>query len=83
MTKSASQWIMAEIFSFTCRIFEHKQIEASDRRPLPDAYLKKFFDIKISGNNSTDNYNDNYNKKLSLVCTKIVDSVDIPLWLAT
>ena len=70
---------MDEIFSFTCRIFEHKQIEASDRRPLLDAYLKKFFDIKINGNNSTDNYNDNSNKKLSLVCTKIVDSVEIPL----
>ena len=74
---------MAEIFSFTCRIFEHEQIEASDRHPLLDAYLKKFFDIKINGNNSTNNYNDNNNKKLLLVCTKIVDSVEIPLWLAT
>ena len=70
---------MAEIFSFTCRIFEHEQIETSDRRPLLDAYLKKFFDIKINGNNSTNNYNDNNNKKLLLVCTKIVDSVEIPL----
>ena len=70
---------MAEIFSFTCRIFEHEQIEASDRRPLLNAYLKKFFDIKINGNNSTDNYNDNNNKKLLLVCIKIVDSVEIPL----
>lgn len=83
MTKSASQWIVDEISSFTCRIFEHKQIEASDRRPLLDAYLKKFFDIKINGNNSSDNYNGNNNKKLLLVCTKIVDSVEIPLWLAT
>ena len=83
MTKSASQWIVDEIFSFTCRIFEHEQIEASDRRPLLNAYLKKFFDIKINGNNSTDNYNDNNNKKLLLVCIKIVDSVEIPLWLAT
>ena len=74
---------MAEIFSFTFRIFEHKQIEASDRRPLLDAYLKKFFDIKINGNNSTDNYNDNNKKKLLLVCTKIVGSVEIALWLAT
>ena len=70
---------MDEIFSFICRIFECKQIEASDRRSLLDAYLKKFFDIKINGNNSTDNYNDNNNKKLLLVCTKIVDSVEIPL----
>ena len=70
---------MDEIFSFTCRIFEHEQIEASDRRPLLNAYLKKFFDIKINDNNSTDNYNDNNNKKLLLVCIKIVDSVEIPL----
>ena len=49
---------MAEIFSFTCRIFEHEQIEANDRRPLLDNCLKNFFDIKINGNNSTDNYND-------------------------
>ena len=54
---------MAEIFSFTRRIFEHEQIEASDRHRLLDAYLKNFLDIKISGNNSTDNYNDN-NKKI-------------------
>ena len=47
---------MAEIFSFTCRIFEHEQIEASYRHPLLDNYLKNFFDIKINGNNSTDNY---------------------------
>lgn len=53
---------MAEIFSFTRRIFEHEQIEASDSHRLLDAYLKNF-DIKINGNNSTDNYNDN-NKKL-------------------
>ena len=70
---------MAEIFSFTCRIFEHEQIEASYRHSLLDAYLKNVFDIKINGNNSTDNYNDNNNKKLLLVCTKIVDSVEIPL----
>ena len=44
---------MAEIFSFTRRIFEHEQIEASDRHRLLDAYLKNFFDIKINGNNST------------------------------
>ena len=25
---------------------------------------KNFFDIKINGNNSTDNYNDNNNKKI-------------------
>ena len=49
---------MAEIFSFTSRIFEHEQIEASDRHPLLDNCLKNFFDIKINGNNSTDNYND-------------------------
>ena len=49
---------MAEIFSFTRRKFEHEQIEASDRHPLLDNYLKNFFDIKINGNNSTDNYND-------------------------
>ena len=54
---------MAEIFSFTRRIFEHEQIETSDRHRLLDAYLKNFFDIKINGNNSTDNYNDN-NKKI-------------------
>ena len=54
---------MAEIFSFTRRIFEHEQVEASDRHRLLDAYLKNFFDIKINGNNSTDNYNDN-NKKI-------------------
>ena len=54
---------MAEIFSFTRRIFEHEQIEASDRHHLLDAYLKNFFDIKINGNNNTDNYNDN-NKKI-------------------
>ena len=53
---------MAEIFSFTRRIFEQEQIEASDRHRLLDAYLKNFFDIKINGNNNTDNYNDN-NKK--------------------
>ena len=53
---------MAEIFSFTCRIFEHEQIETSDRRPLLDNYLKNFFDIKINGNNSTDNYNDKIKK---------------------
>ena len=55
MTKSATQWIMAEIFSFTCRIFEHEH-------PLLDNYLKNFFDIKINGNNSTDNYNDKIKK---------------------
>ena len=49
---------MAEIFSFTCRIFEHEQIETSDRHPLLDNYLKNFFDIKINGNNSIDDYND-------------------------
>ena len=54
---------MAEIFSFTRRIFQQEQIEASDRHRLLDAYLKNFFDIKINGNNSTDNYNDN-NKKI-------------------
>ena len=54
---------MAEIFSFTRRIFEHEQIEASDRHRLLDAYLKNFFDTKINGNNNTDNYNDN-NKKI-------------------
>ena len=70
---------MAGIFSFTRRIFEHEQIEASDRHCLLDAYLKNFFDFKINGNNSTNNYNDNNNKKLLLVCTKIVDSVEIPL----
>ena len=71
---------MAEIFSFSCRKFEHEQIEASDRHPLLDNCLKNFFDIKINGNNSTDNYNDNNNnKKLLLVCTKIVDSVEIAL----
>ena len=69
---------MAETFSFTCRILEHEQIEASYRHPLLDAYLEKFFDIKINGNNSTDNYNDN-KKKLLLVCTKIVGSVEIAL----
>ena len=74
---------MAEIFSFTCRKFEHEQIEASDRHPLLDNCLKNFFDIKINGNNSTDNYNDKIKKKLLLVCTKIVDSVEIALWLAT
>ena len=36
---------MAKIFSFTRRIFEHEQIEASDRHRLLDAYLKNFFDI--------------------------------------
>ena len=55
---------MAEIFSFTCRIFEHEQIEASYRHSLLDAYLKNFFNIKINGNNSTDNYNDNNKKKI-------------------
>ena len=54
---------MAKIVSFTRRIFEHEQIEASDRHRLLDAYLKNFFDIKITGNNSTDHYNDN-NKKI-------------------
>ena len=44
---------MAKIFSFTRRIFEHEQIETSDRHRLLDAYLKNFFDIKINGNNST------------------------------
>ena len=70
---------MAEIFSFTSRIFEHEQIEANDRHPLLDNYLKNFFDIKINGNNSTDNYTDKIKKKLLLVCTKIVDSVEIAL----
>ena len=74
---------MAEIFSFTCRIFEYEEIVASDRHPLLDNYLKNFFDIKINGNNSTDNYNDKILKKFLLVCTKIVDSVEIALWLAT
>ena len=55
---------MAETFSFTCRILEHEQIEASYRHPLLEASLKNFFDIKISGNNSTDNYNDNNKKKI-------------------
>ena len=53
---------MAEIFSFTCRIFEHEQIEASGRHPLLDNYLKNFFDIKINGNNSIDDYNDKIKK---------------------
>ena len=48
---------MAEIFSFTYRIFEHEH-------PLLDNYLKKFFDIKINGNDSTDNYNDKIKKKI-------------------
>ena len=74
---------MAEIFSFTCRIFEHEEIVASDRHPLLDNYLENFFDIKINGNNSTDNYTDKIKKKLLLVCTKIVDSVEIALWLAS
>ena len=38
-------------------MFEHEQIEASDRH-----CTKKSFVIIINGNNSTDNYND-YNKK--------------------
>ena len=53
---------MAEIFSFTCRIFEHEQIETSDRHPLLDNDLKNFFDIKINGNNSIDDYNDKIKK---------------------
>ena len=55
---------MAEIFSFTCRIFEQEQIETSDRHPLLDNYLKNFFDIKINGNNSIDDYNDKIKKKI-------------------
>ena len=55
---------MAEIFSFTCRIFEHEQIEANGRHLLLDNYLKNFFDIKINGNNSTDNYNGKIKKKI-------------------
>lgn len=45
--------------------------------------MKNFFDIKINGNNSIDDYNDKIKKKLLLVCTKIVDSVEIALWLAS
>ena len=44
---------MTEILSFTCRMSEYEQIEASDRHCLLYAYLKNFYDIKISSNKST------------------------------
>ena len=44
------------------QFYLHEQIEASDRHPLLDNYLKNFFDIKINGNNSIDDYNDKIKK---------------------
>ena len=68
---------MAKILNFTFRMFEHEQIEASDRHCLLCAYFKKSFDININGNYCTNNYNDD--KKKLLGYTKTVDSVEIAL----